>query len=171
MPIISYNITSKKKLDDVLNDILEDVLDAVSQKLLEDFQQHLDNTVYKPAETDTYHRYYKNGGFYSGWLMKKISNFTRQLLFDGSRLVTPGADAINDYIAHGGIDGEDIRSDMPWILNDITSNVTYSAHEGALYLNKPYTMRPYWDLYMKDIGSKVEKWFTSEFKKYGITRG
>ena len=61
MPIISYNITSKKKLDDVLDDILEDVLDAVSQKMLEDFQQHLDDTVYKPAEVDTYHRYYKRG--------------------------------------------------------------------------------------------------------------
>ena len=29
MPIISYNITSKKKLDDVLNDILEENLDEV----------------------------------------------------------------------------------------------------------------------------------------------
>lgn len=169
--IVYVNNTSK--LNKELSIIVEEVIDVVSDKLLKDFREHLDNTIYKPSEA-VYKRYYKLGGFYSGWDIDKTRKFVRELTFYPDKLIHPSKDGKNDFfrtgLAHGGAfpGTEDYRQDMPWILNDITSNDEYSYAGGAHYLET--TSEGYWDLYMRNIDNKVEEWLDAEFKKYGITR-
>lgn len=173
MAVLNY-ITDKKDLEKTLNDILEKVINNVADKLLKDFRRHLDNTVYSPPE-NRYERYGSNGGFYSGWEIEKAHKYVRSLIFNPSNLIHPSKDTRNDFyetgLAHGGNSpgNKDYRSDMPWILNDITSNNNYSRSGGARYLDN--TNIGYWDSYMRDIDDKVTKWLDDEFKKYGITRG
>lgn len=169
MAVLNY-ITDKKSLEKTLSNILEKVIDNVANKLLEDFREHLDETIYS-ASKGTYQRLYDKGGFYSGWTIKKeqksaIKGYIKSLGFQGGLLDAPSQ--YNDF-AHGGYNGRDQRGNMPWILNDITSNNDYSHSGGARYLDD--TNIGYWDSYMRDIDNKIMKWLDDEFKKYGITRG
>ena len=161
-------------MKDCFNQIMEEVIEAVPQKLLKDFLKHLDETIYaaKPGE---YTRYYKNGGFYSGWKIddkknKQIGDYVRSLVFDGKRLVAPQNDMINSQRAHGGNDGKDIRNLMAVILNNAYDNLMYSYNGGALYLSE-LDSPGYWDSYVSNLDLKIQKWFSEELKKYGIQRG
>ena len=160
-----------QNLDEVYSyfqNILDEIVDIVSIKLLDDFREHLEDTVYAPKEGN-YTRYYKNGGFYSGWYVKKIKECVREMAFDGSRLVAPSDDYLNSQMAHGGSSGGDQRGKMAWILNDMVANYDYSYNGGAYYLRNQN--EGYWDSYIKELESKLDRWFDIEFKKYGITRG
>jgi len=160
-------ITNINQLNKELSIITEDVLDDVSDKLLKDFQQHLDDTIYA-APIGDYSRYYKNGGFYSGWMIDRVTNLTRSLVFDGMSLVAPSNDMANNQMSHGGRQGEDVRDMLAGILNDANYNDYYSYSGGAKYLTS--LGNGYWDTYFIDIDEKIEKWLNVEFKKYGIVR-
>lgn len=174
MATINY-IVNTQQLDKELENVLAKVIDAVADRLLKDFRQHLDATVYGVPPGEKYQRNRENGGFYSGWEIKEdqssaLKGYIRRLAFDGGNLVAPSAD--NGW-AHGGnwggSPGGDQRGKMYWILNDITSNDTYSYAGGARYLHS--TSTGYWDSYLDTIDKKIKEWLDEEFKKYGATRG
>ena len=169
-------IADTTQLNKELSNILETVINNVSNTLLQDFQGHLDATIYAAPPGEQYERNRKNGGFYSGWEIREnqssaLAGYVRTLAFDGSKLVTPSD---NNGWAHGGNWGGfpsgDFRNDMVWILNSWISNNEYSYNYGANYLANNYGADGYWDSYLKDIDNKIEKWLNEEFKKYGITR-
>ena len=169
-------IADTTQLNKELSNILETVINNVSNTLLQDFQGHLDATIYAAPPGEQYERNRENGGFYSGWEIREnqssaLAGYVRTLAFDGSKLVAPSD---NNGWAHGGDWGGfpsgDQRGKMPWILNDLTSNDYYSYNRGAKYLADGGTSIGYWDSYLKDIDNKIEKWLNEEFKKYGITR-
>ena len=175
MATVNY-IINTQQLNKELENILAKVIDAVADRLLKDFRQHLDATIYAASPGERYKRNRENGGFYSGWEIKEdqasaLKGYIRRLAFDGGNLVAPSAD--NGW-AHGGnwggSPGGDQRGKMYWILNDITSNDTYSYAGGAYYIRGGGQYEGYWDDYMYDIDEKIEKWLNDEFKKYGITR-
>lgn len=162
------------EMENYFNQIIEKVIEVVSHNLLNDFLKHLDDTIYaaKPGE---YERYYKDGGFYSGWKIseeqnKQIGDYVRALVFDGSRLIAPSSDMKNSQMSHGGSDGSDVRNLMAMILNNAYDNLMYSYNGGALYL-ADLNSEGYWDSYVKDLDKKIYKWFNEELKKYGIQRG
>lgn len=164
---------NSKEMESCFNQIMEEVIEAVSQKLLKDFLKHLDETIYA-AQPGEYTRYYKNGGFYSGWKIddkksKQIGNYVRSLVFDGKLLVAPQNDMINSQMSHGGDTGADFRNVMMQILNDPDLNFSYSYNGGAKYFEN--NSQGYWDSYMNDLDVKINKWFSDELKKYGIQRG
>lgn len=177
------DITDIQKLNKELSGILERVIDSVSNKLLEDFRRHLDDTIYASFSRDEsedeygakqqyYARNYNKGGFYAGWEIKKdqssaLKGYIRRLAFDGGKLVAP---SYSNDLAHGGLGGRDVRGSMPWILNDIMSNDIYSYGGGAKYLADGGSSVGYWSSYLKDIDNKIEKWLGDEFRKYGISR-
>lgn len=161
------------EMESYFNKVVEEVIEAVSQNLLDDFLKHLDNTIYK-ATPGEYTRYYKDGGFYSGWTIsdeanKKIGDYVRSLIFDGSRLIAPQNDMINSQMSHGGDTGADFRNVMMQILNDPDLNFSYSYNGGAKYFEN--SNEGYWDSYTKDLDRKVNNWFNKELNKYGIKRG
>lgn len=152
------------------NKVVKSVIEAVSEKLLYDFLVHLDKTIYA-APKGEYARYYKEGGFYSGWKIKdevnkKLGDYVKALVFDGNLLIAPQNDMINSQMSHGGNDGKDIRDIMAMVLNNIADNDYYSYHGGARYLE--HTNVGYWDSYLRDIDKKIIKWFNEELKKYDI---
>lgn len=166
----TFNYTSNAgQLQKELNHILETVLDNVSKMLLDDFQRHLRDTIYAASEGE-YHRYFEQGGFYSGWYIDYMEKYVRALGFDGRRLIAPSADNENSQMSHGGNDGKDYRNDMVWILNNLTSNDYYSYNGGANYLAEGGTSTGYWTSYLNGIDEKITKWLDKEFKKYGISR-
>lgn len=167
MATLNY-ITNGSQLKLTIDNILDNVLNKVSEILLNDFREHLDHTVYKPARSE-YHRYYKRGGFYSGWQIENSHKYIRKLMFDGNKLIAPSQDGKNGGMAHGGRNGEDIRDMIAGVLNDIDWNDYFSCAGGAKYLTT--RDQGYWDVYMRDIDKKIEKWLDDEFKKYGISRG
>lgn len=171
MANFSY-IANTSQLDKELNIILENVINNVSDKLLKDFQQHLDNTIYAAPVGQKYERNYKNGGFYSGWEITQnqrsaIYGYIKTLMFNGGNLVAPSEN--NDW-AHGGANGGDQRGKMAWILNSITSNDIYSYNGGAKYLADGGNSVGYWTSYLRDIDKKINQWLDMEFKRYGIGR-
>ena len=167
---------NENELKNYFNKVIKEAVEAVSEKLLKDFLKHLDETVYgvKPGE---YTRYYKDGGFYSGWKIseennKQIGDYVKALIFDGSRLIAPQNDMINSQRSHGdGEFGLDLRNIMMDILNDYNKNRSkeYSYNKGALYLQ--HNTQGYWDTYVVDLDKKIIKWFDDELKQYGIQRG
>lgn len=170
MASLNY-IANVTQLNKELSKILETVIDNVSRTLLEDFQRHLTDTIYA-APKGKYHRNYDKGGFYSGWDItdnqrSAIKGYIKTLAFSGGKLVSPSYD---NGLAHGGVDGRDIRGYMAEILNDITSNDEYSYAGGAKYLSDGSNSIGYWDSYLKDIDKKITQWLDEEFKKYGIGR-
>lgn len=172
----SFNyFTDSAKLNKELSNIVEKVIDAVSDTLLRDFREHLDETVYSPRPIlpyeveNPYQRLKTNGGFYSGWDIDKTKKLIRSLYFDGDRLAAPSYD---NGLAHGGNDENgDIRSYIAEVLNSLEMNANESYWNGAYYLSEYGGSVGYWDSYMRDIDDKVEKWLDAEFKKYGATRG
>lgn len=149
------------------------VIDAVSAKLLADFQNHLDKTIYA-APPGEYQRYYNNGGFYSGWEIvtgvKSITNdYVKTLMFDSNKLIAPQNDMRNGQMSHGGRDGGDIRSMMAEVLNNASDNYYYSYSGGAKYLINGGI--GYWTSYLETLESKIYEWLDAEFAKYGIKRG
>ena len=151
------------------DEVMRQVIESVSDKLLKDFRDHLDKTVYG-APTGEYVRYKDNGGFLSGWkisedISKKAQEYVRSLVFDGSLLIAPQDDMINSQMSHGGRDGSDIRELMAMVLNNIADNDYYSYNGGANYLEGN---KGYWDSYISDLNDKVIGWFDGELKKYGI---
>lgn len=165
---------NENELKNYFNKVIKEAVEAVSEKLLKDFLKHLDDTIYavNPGE---YERYYNNGGFYAGWKIddtqnKKIGDYVKALVFDGSRLVAPQNDMKNSQMSHGGSDGTDVRNLMAMILNSAYDNLMYSYNGGALYL-KELNSPGYWDTYVIDLDKKIIKWFDEELKQYGIQRG
>lgn len=149
------------------------VVDAVSNKLLKDFQDHLDKTIYGVPGVD-YQRYYKKGGFYSGWetitgVKSAINDYVKTLMYNPNKLISYESDLKNGQIAHGGRGYEDVRAAMVSILNDASFNDFASVNGGAKYLQNGGI--GYWDSYLKDAEDKIDKWFDEEFSKYGIRRG
>lgn len=168
MAMFNY-ITDGRQLEQTLNQIAEKVIDEVSKTLLVDFQHHLDETIYAAPAGTSYYRYYNKGGFYSGWNID-VNRLIRTLAFHGGKLVSPKQDYVNDGWAHGGYNKADRTGDMPWILNDIESNIVYSHKDGAKYFKYFNTTVGYWDSYLIDIDKKIEGWLDKEFGKYGISR-
>lgn len=175
MASINY-IANTTQLNKELSNILETVIDNVSNTLLEDFQEHLNSTIYAASPGEQYKRNKVDGGFYSGWEIRKnqssaLKGYIRTLAFDGNKLVPPSE---NNGWAHGGdwggSPGGDQRGKMPWILNDLTSNDYYSYNGGAKYLADGRNSIGYWDSYLSNIDNKIKKWLDDEFKKYGIVR-
>lgn len=171
MSSINY-IANSNQLNKELETILMNVVDAVCNTLLKDFQQHLNATIYAAPTGIDYKRNKENGGFYSGWKIKEqqksaISGYIKGLVFDGGLLKAP---SYNNGLAHGGVDGRDIRGYMAEILNDITSNDIYSYAGGAKYLSDGSNNVGYWTSYLSEIDKKIESWLDLEFKKYGIVR-
>lgn len=165
---------NETEISQYFNKVCSKAVEAVSEKLLKDFQNHLNKTIYaaKPGE---YQRYHNNGGFYSGWIIKtekfsgQIGKYVKSLVFDGNKLINYQSDDRNGNIAHGGRGYEDIRSLMPDILNDRVVNDYLSVAGGAKYLFG--SGKGYWDTYLVDLDKKVIKWFNEELGKYGIKRG
>lgn len=169
--MVSKIFNNSIQIEDYFNSILKQIIRNVGVKMLEDFQKHLDETIYSPPEGD-YMRYYKNGGFYSGWHLVALDDFEQALMFDPSRLIEHSQDWVNNFIAHGGNvnkTGRDYRKDMPMILNDSNLNGFYSVAGGAFYPR--HSGNRYWDKYIQEINKKIQNWFDDEFKKYGIKRG
>ena len=172
MAEITFN--NSIEIEKYFNQVIKKVVEAVSRKLLDDFLKHIDETIYaaKPGE---YERYYKDGGFYSGWKIsdeqdKQIGDYVKALVFDGSRLIAPQNDMRNSQMSHGGHDGGDVRNLMAMILNNAYDNLMYSYNGGALYLAE-LSSQGYWDSYVIDLDKKIVKWFDKELGKYGIKRG
>lgn len=173
---MAQTFNNNNEMKNYFNKVIEEVIEAVSNDLLNDFLKHLDETVYgvKPGE---YVRYYKDGGFYSGWKIseennKQIGDYVKALIFDGSRLIAPQNDMINSQRSHGdGEFGLDLRNMMMDILNDYNKNRSkeYSYNKGALYLQ--HNTQGYWDSYIINLDKKIYKWFDKELGKYGIKRG
>ena len=162
--------TNNSQMESYFNNILKQIIRNVGNNLLEDFQKHLDETIYKPKE-GWYKRYYKNGGFYSGWHIVALDDFCRVLMYDPSRLVEHSQDWVNKFIGHGGDIKEhsrDYRGVLPQVLNELDMNDSYSTFGGAYY---PRGGGKYWDEYKKEVYKKIEKWFDEEFKKYKIRKG
>lgn len=171
--ILNY-INNQQSYDKLINDILNNVLENVSQKLLEDFQNHLDKTVYSPRPSlpydiqDPYKRLKDKGGFYSGWDIDRTKNLIRTLYFDGDKLASP---TWENHLAHSGSDENgDVRDMMHIILNSIQMNKEESYWEGAYYISQYGGSIGYWDSYLKGIDKKITQWLDEEFKRYGITR-
>lgn len=161
---------NEQELKTYFDSIMQQVIEAVSSDLLKDFLGHLDNTIYA-APKGEYDRYYKQGGFYSGWkisedVSKATQQYVRSLIFDGSQLVAPQDDMRNSQMSHGGDTGADFRNVMMQILNDPDLNFSYSYNGGAKYFES--TNQGYWDAYIIDIKDKCEKWFNKYLKQYGI---
>ena len=164
---------NEQELKTYFDSIMQQVIEAVSSDLLKDFLGHLDNTIYA-APKGEYDRYYKQGGFYSGWkisedVSKATQQYVRSLIFDGNKLISPQDDMINSQRSHGdGESGQDFRNIMMQILNDYYENSSYdySYAGGAKYLTSPG--QGYWDTYIIDIKNKCEKWFNKYLKQYGI---
>ena len=161
---------NEQELKTYFDSIMQQVIEAVSSDLLKDFLGHLDNTIYA-APKGEYDRYYKQGGFYSGWkisedVSKATQQYVRSLIFDGSQLVAPQDDMKNSQMSHGGDTGADFRNVMMQILNDPDLNFSYSYNGGAKYFES--TNQGYWDTYIIDIKDKCEKWFNKYLKQYGI---
>lgn len=157
--------------------MLDEITDNIMNKLLQDFQKHLDKTVYSPrpdtGANNPYKRLKKNGGFYSGWIIKEnqksaLKGIVKSMVFDGSLLTPP---SYNNGLAHGGATGRDQRGKMTWILNDFLANDYYSYFEGAYYLRKESgNSVGYWDSYLPGLEKKMNGWINAELKKYGINR-
>lgn len=171
---MAQTFNNNNEMKSYFNKVIEEVIEAVSNDLLNDFLKHIDETIYaaKPGE---YERYYKDGGFYSGWKIsdeqnKQIGDYVKALVFDGSRLIAPQNDMRNSQMSHGGHDGGDVRNLMAMILNNAYDNLMYSYNGGALYLAE-LSSQGYWDSYVIDLDKKIVKWFDKELGKYGIKRG
>lgn len=171
---MAQTFNNNNEMENYFNKVIEEVIEAVSNDLLNDFLKHIDETIYaaKPGE---YERYYKDGGFYSGWKIsdeqdKQIGDYVKALVFDGSRLIAPQNDMRNSQMSHGGHDGSDVRNLMAMILNNAYDNLMYSYNGGALYLAE-LSSQGYWDSYVIDLDKKIIKWFDKELGKYGIKRG
>lgn len=171
---MAQTFNNNNEMENYFNKVIEEVIEAVSNDLLNDFLKHIDETIYaaKPGE---YERYYKDGGFYSGWKIsdeqdKQIGDYVKALVFDGSRLIAPQNDMRNSQMSHGGHDGSDVRNLMAMILNNAYDNLMYSYNGGALYLAE-LSSQGYWDSYVLDLDKKIVKWFDKELGKYGIKRG
>lgn len=171
---MAQTFNNNNEMENYFNKVIEEVIEAVSNDLLNDFLKHIDETIYaaKPGE---YERYYKDGGFYSGWKIsneqdKQIGDYVKALVFDGSRLIAPQNDMRNSQMSHGGHDGSDVRNLMAMILNNAYDNLMYSYNGGALYLAE-LSSQGYWDSYVIDLDKKIVKWFDKELGKYGIKRG
>lgn len=171
---MAQTFNNNNEMKSYFNKVIEEVIEAVSNDLLNDFLKHIDETIYaaKPGE---YERYYKDGGFYSGWKIsdeqdKQIGDYVKALVFDGSRLIAPQNDMRNSQMSHGGHDGSDVRNLMAMILNNAYDNLMYSYNGGALYLAE-LSSQGYWDSYVVDLDKKIVKWFDKELGKYGIKRG
>ena len=171
---MAQTFNNNNEMKSYFNKVIEEVIEAVSNDLLNDFLKHIDETIYaaKPGE---YERYYKDGGFYSGWKIsdeqdKQIGDYVKALVFDGSRLIAPQNDMRNSQMSHGGHDGSDVRNLMAMILNNAYDNLMYSYNGGALYL-AGLSSQGYWDSYVIDLDKKIVKWFDKELGKYGIKRG
>ena len=171
---MAQTFNNNNEMKSYFNKVIEEVIEAVSNDLLNDFLKHIDETIYaaKPGE---YERYYKDGGFYSGWKIsdkqdKQIGDYVKALVFDGSRLIAPQNDMRNSQMSHGGHDGSDVRNLMAMILNNAYDNLMYSYNGGALYLAE-LSSQGYWDSYVIDLDKKIVKWFDKELGKYGIKRG
>lgn len=171
---MAQTFNNNNEMKSYFNKVIEEVIEAVSNDLLNDFLKHIDETIYaaKPGE---YERYYKDGGFYSGWKIsdeqdKQIGDYVKALVFDGSRLIAPQNDMRNSQMSHGGHDGSDVRNLMAMILNNAYDNLMYSYNGGALYLAE-LSSQGYWDSYVIDLDKKIIKWFDKELGKYGIKRG
>ncbi len=171
---MAQTFNNNNEMENYFNKVIEEVIEAVSNDLLNDFLKHIDETIYaaKPGE---YERYYKDGGFYSGWKIsdeqdKQIGDYVKALVFDGSRLIAPQNDMRNSQMSHGGHDGSDVRNLMAMILNNAYDNLMYSYNGGALYLAE-LSSQGYWDSYIIDLDKKIVKWFDKELGKYGIKRG
>lgn len=171
---MAQTFNNNNEMKSYFNKVIEEVIEAVSNDLLNDFLKHIDETIYaaKPGE---YERYYKDGGFYSGWKIsdeqdKQIGDYVKALVFDGSRLIAPQNDMRNSQMSHGGHDGSDVRNLMAMILNNAYDNLMYSYNGGALYLTE-LSSQGYWDSYVIDLDKKIVKWFDKELGKYGIKRG
>lgn len=164
---------NEKELKQYLYKIEAEVIDAVSKKLLEDFQKHLRATIYGAAPGE-YQRYEDKGGFFSGWeiitgVKSAINDYAKTLIFNGNRLIAPQNDMRNSQMSHGGRNGEDIRNMMAEILNNATYNDWYAYNGGAKYLSGGGV--GYWTSYLEGVEDKIDKWFDDEFLKYGIKRG
>ena len=162
--VIRYK-TDFKKLQDELNLILEEVTKNVAENLLEDFQEHLNETIYSPPENE-YERWKEKGGFYSGWEISQIDALSYELGFNPDNLISWRDDNINTkFPAHSDSDDNDTRSDLPWILDNADYNYSFSRVHGSLYQDG------YWMEYLLDLREKIVSWFDSEFRHYGIKRG
>ncbi len=164
---------TENELKQYLYKVESKVIDAVSKKLLEDFQKHLMKTVYG-APPGKYQRYGENHGFYSGWeivtgVKSAINDYVKVLMFNGNKLISPQNDMRNSQMSHGGREGEDIRNMMAEVLNNINYNDYFSYNGGAKYLVDGGV--GYWTSYLENVEDKIDKWFNDEFLKYGIKRG
>lgn len=170
MATIDY-ISNANQLNKELQIILDNVINIVANNLLNDFQEHLEKTIYAAPSGEYYKRYHKKGGFYSGWGIDATKQYIRTLYFDGSKLVSPGQDTLNGQSAHkGNASTSDVRDMMAGILNDYYLNSFYSENGGATYF-KTESGKGYWTSYLESIDEKINKWLDDEFKKYGIVRG
>lgn len=169
--------TNKNELEKMfagqVTQMLDEITDNIMNKLLQDFQKHLDETIYSPRLNSSYKRLKENGGFYSGWVIKEnqrsaLKGIVKSMVFDGSLLAPP---TYSNYLAHGGATGGDQRGKMAWILNDLSANFDYSYWEGAYYLSKDSgNSIGYWDSYLPKLERKMDEWINTELKKYGINR-
>ncbi len=176
---MAKTFTTENELKQYLYKIESKAIDAVSKKLLEDFQEHLDETIYNPKHQGIYHRYREKQGFYSGWEIvagakSAMNDYVKTLVFNSNNLLLPQDDFINENKAHGGSNRSDIRAMMAKVLNDYGMNKTYSEVSGAHYLDNADCAPGrigYWDSYLQNLDAKILKWFDDELGSYGIKRG
>ena len=141
---------------------------SVLKKTMEKVNLLLSDTinekVYKPKSPREYKRSYTfKNAWYVGRSRKSLNVITQKLMYDYKRMAYNGKSYVH------GDESKDRRSIMASILEKQETNIQHSDFGGAL--NVPSDENEgYWEVFKKDLDTKIYKYLDEEYLRYGFRR-